>query len=99
MTTETTEDKKNRVERVLEAHPFLRDSEVRLMLCHEYKRLHSDPTIRGPEDFQLRMELFVDVLTRLSEYEVRNKMAVVAEHMAMSWQEAIKEMTLPEDDD
>ena len=96
---QSTEDKKDRVQRVIDSHPFLRDSEVRLLLCHEYKKLQSDPIIRGPEDFQLRMELFVDVLTRLSEHEVRNKMAVVAEHMVMSWREAVEEMTLPEDND
>ena len=95
---QTTEDKKDRIARIREAHPFLRDSEVRLLLCHEYKSLHTDPTIRGPEDIQLRLEVFVDVLCRMSEYDVKNRMAVCQEHMVVSWQEAVDDMRLPEDD-
>lgn len=95
---QTTDEKKDRITRIREAHPFLRDSEVRLLLCHEYKNLQTDPTIRGPEDIQLRLEVFVDVLCRFTEHDVRNRMAVCQEHMTMSWREAITEMTLPEDD-
>ena len=96
---QTTEDKKDRIARIREAHPFLRDSEVRLLLCHEYTMASKDHTTGGPDGIQLRLECFVDVCTRMSEYEVRNKMAVVQEHMTMTWEEAITEMTLPEDDD
>ena len=96
---QTTDEKKDRVQRVLEAHTFLRDSEVRLMLCHEYQNLHSDPTIRGPEDIQLRMEAFVDVLMRMSEHGIRNHIALVQEYITVPWKQAMKDMSLPEDED
>ena len=95
---QTTEDKKDRIARIREAHPFLRDSEVRLLLCHEYNKASKDPTTGGPDGIQIRLECFVDVCTRISEHEVRNRMAVVQEHITMSWDEAINEMVLPEDD-
>lgn len=96
---QTTEEKKDRVQRVLEAHTFLRDSEVRLMLCHEYQNLHSDPTIRGPEDIQLRMEAFVDVLLRMSEHAIRNHIALVQEYITVPWEEAMEAISLLEDED
>ena len=94
----TTEDKKSRVQRVLEVHDFLREADVRLLLCHEYTILRTDPTIRGPEDIQLRLELFVDVLSRLSEYEVRNRMAVCQEFMTTTWRDAIDQLALDDDE-
>lgn len=52
----TTEQKKDRVRRITEAHPFLRENEARLLLCHEYQNASKDPTTRGSEGIQIRLE-------------------------------------------
>ena len=95
----TTDDKGSRIDRIKAAHSFLREAEIRLLLCHEYKLACQDPTTGGPDGVQIRLECAVDVITSLSEYEVKNKIAVVQEHIVVPWQEAMQEMHQPEDDD
>ena len=77
----TTDDKGSRIDRIREHHPFLHPGWVRAMLCHQSKLAVSDPTIGGNNDaLQIRLECFVDLMTRMSEHEVRNELAKVQEH-------------------
>ena len=95
----TENEPQSRVDRIKAAHSFLRENEIRLLLCHEYNLACNDPTTGGPSGIQIRLECAVDVITRLSEHEVKNKIAVVQEYITVPWEEAMKDMSLPEDED
>ena len=95
----TTKEKPNRLERITAAHPWLRENEIRLLLIYEYKRIYGDPSIRSSSDYELRLEAYTDVLTRMTEHDIRNAMSVVAEHLVEPWEDVIQEMSFNEEDD
>jgi hypothetical protein len=95
----TIKERPNRLERINAAHPWLRENEIRLLLIFEYKRIHGDPTIRSSSDYELRLESYTDILTRMTEHDIRNCMSVVAEHLVEPWEDVIQEMSTDEEDD
>ena len=99
MDQSTKDEPQSRVDRIKAAHSFLRENEIRLLLCHEYKLACQDPTTGGPSGIQIRLECAVDVITRLSEHEVKNKIAVVQEYITVPWEEAMEAISLLEDED
>ena len=75
-----TEHIPSRIDRLREVHQFLHPGHCRAMLCHQSKLAFQDPTIHGDMDnLQLRLEVFVDVMRRSSEDEVRNELAKTLE--------------------
>jgi len=79
----TTEEKPNRLQRITAAHPWLKENEIRLLLIYEYKRLYGDPSIRSSSDYELRLESYTDILIRMKESDIRDRMAVCQEHMVV----------------
>lgn len=94
----TTEEKPNRLERITAAHPWLRENEIRLLLVFEYKRIHGDPSTRSSSDYELKLEAYTDILTRMTEHDIRNAMSVVAEHLVEPWEDVIQEMSIDEEE-
>jgi hypothetical protein len=75
-----TEERKDRITRIREVHPYLHPGWVRAMLCYQSKQAFQDPTIHGDMDnLQLRLECFVDVMRRSSEQEAMNELSKVQE--------------------
>ena len=94
-----TEERPNRLERISAAHPWLKENEIRLLLVFEYQRIHGDPTIRSSSDYELRLESYTDILTRMTEHDIRNAMSVVSEHLVEPWEDVVQGMSIDEDDD
>jgi alpha-L-fucosidase len=75
-----TEQPPSRIDRLREVHQFLHPGHCRAMLCYQSKLALQDPAIHGDMDnLQLRLEVFVDVMRRSSEDEVRNELAKTLE--------------------
>lgn len=88
----TTEKKKSRVEQLVDAHPYLTETQASALLIVHYKKTTRDPSCRGPEYLEIQMVNWTDILCRMTEYELRNELAKAAEQFPCSWEELEKSM-------
>ena len=70
----------NRVERIIEAHPWVPEDTVHCLLVYAYKRVTSDPTVGGSFDAQQTyLENYTDIVCRMTEHDLKNEIAKVSE--------------------
>jgi hypothetical protein len=92
----TTKDKRDRIGRIQEVHPYATETQVRAILVAHYGKVSRDPTTGGPDGIQVQMEALVDVVCRMNEYDFKNHLARTAEQFEVTWDEMTD---LMEDDD
>ena len=83
----STKDKRDRIVRIQEVHPYATETQVRAILVTHYEKVSMDPTTGGPDGVQVQMEALVDVVCRMTEHDFKNHLARTAEQFEVSWDE------------